>query len=246
MLEIMEQDGDVSQDGDNQPEMTREEAVSNAMKFARDCGKAVAKGEMSMMGFVEKLLPLAHVLKQLIKADDAKDLWVENATARNNALSLPHKDAVNPKGNSKAANGSKIRQAIKLANTVDYAEDLLQDVMDEIARLRAAGEKTASPYPGFIDVCRHQLKNTDNRLTPEEISKIVCPDQKPSTELKKLEVAVAALKAASKLREEAGEPVNPQMERVQSEIEDRIAVIKQLALQAKARAAAQAAGLIVI
>jgi hypothetical protein len=222
----------------NQPEMTPEQA-------SRD-GKAVAKGDMSLTTFVGKILPFARVDRQWIKADQSKDLWIENTEARNGALSGAFRDKANPEGNSKNANGSKLRQPLKLANSVDYVEELLQDTLSEIERLRAAGETTKSPYPAFVDVCRAQLKRTDNRLTVEEISFIVCPTQKVSTELSKLEAAAKSLKAAAKLREEAGEPVDVNLERCEAIIADKIAALKQAALVAKARAAAVAAGLIVV
>jgi hypothetical protein len=232
--------------GSNQPEMTPEQAKRDAMRFARECGKAVASGKMSLTTFVEKLLPLAHVTKQFIKADDAKELWVENATAETGRLGEAFHEPVNPEGNSKAANGSKLRQPLKLANSVDYASELLQDTLDEIARLKKGGEKTKSVYPAFVDVCRAQLKRTDNRLTSGEIADIVCVGVREQTEQRKLEQAAAALKAAAKLRDEAGEPVQPAMIRAAADIDDRIATLKQVALQAKARQAAVAAGLTVV
>jgi hypothetical protein len=232
--------------GDNQPEMTPEQAQAQAMKFARDCGKAVAKGEMSLTTFVAKILPFARVDRQWIKADQSKDLWIENTTARNGTLSDAFQDKVNPEGNSKAANGSKLRQPLKLANSCDYTEELLQDTLDEIARLRKAGETTKSPYPAFVDVCRAQLKDKDKRLTIEEISFIVCPTQKVSTELTKLEAALKALKAAAKIREDAGEPLCTATARAEALVSDQIATLKQVALQVKARAAAVAAGLTVV
>jgi hypothetical protein len=233
-------------DGNNQPEMTPEQAGAQAMKFARDCGKAVAKGEMSLTTFVGKILPFARVDRQWIKADQSKDLWIENTTARNGTLSGAFLDKVNPEGNSKAANGSKLRQPLKLANSVDYTEELLQDTLDEIERLRKGGETTKSPYPAFVDVCRAQLKRTASRLTVEEISFIVCPTQKASTELSKLEAALKALKAAAKIREDAGEPVCTTTARAEALVSDQIATLKQVALQVKARAAAVAAGLTVV
>jgi hypothetical protein len=232
--------------GDNQPEMTPEQAEAQAMKFARECGKAVAKGDMSLTTFVEKILPFARVDRQWIKADQSKDLWIENTTARNSTLSDAFLDKVNPEGNSKAANGSKLRQPLKLANTVDYTEELLSDTLAEIARLRKAGETTKSPYPAFVDVCRVQLKRHDNRLTIAEISQIVCPTQKVSTELSKLEAAQKALKAAIKIREDANEPVCTATVKAEALVADQIAVLKQVALQVKARIAAVAAGLTVV
>jgi hypothetical protein len=232
--------------GDNQPEMTSEQAQTNAFRFARECGKAVAKGEMSLTTFVAKILPFARVDRQWIKADQSKELWIENTTARNGTLADAFLDKANPEGNSKAANGSKLRQPLKLANSVDYTEELLEDTLAEVARLRKAGETTKSPYPAFVDVCRVQLKRTDNRLTLEEISQIVCPTQKISTELSKLEAAQKALKAAIKLREDAGEPVCTGTVRAEALVSDQIASLKQVALQFKARRAAIAAGLTVV
>jgi hypothetical protein len=232
--------------GDNQPEMTPEQAGREAIKFAKECGKAVAAGEMSLTTFVEKLLPLARVDRQWIKAAQSKDLWVERNTSRNAKLTGAFLDVEKPEGNSKAANGSKLKQPLKLANSVDYAEELLSDTMDEIARLRKAGETTSSPYPAFVDVCRVQLGRTDNRLTIEEISAIVCPTPKESTELSKLEAAAKALKAAAKLRDKAGLPICTNTARAEALVDDQIATLKQVALQNKARAAAVAAGLTVV
>jgi hypothetical protein len=249
MFNMIETDGT---EGNNQPEMTHEQATKAAVKYAREAGREVTKGNMSLTKFVSVLLPLAHVTKQYIKADQAKTFWVERNEAAEDSATDAFKSKVNfdsngkEIGNSKAANGSKLKQALMLANTVDYATELHEDTLAEIGRLLKAGVKCKSPYPAFVDVCRAQLKDKDTRLTREQIAEIVTVGTKESTELSKLEAAAKALKAASKIREEAGEPVDTGCERALSHVEDRIAVIKQVALQVAARAAAVAAGLTVV
>jgi hypothetical protein len=236
-------------DGSNQPEMTKADAERAAMKAARAAGREVAAGRMSYTKFVGILLPMAHVQKQLITADKAKDLWAGWRETEENTLSDAYKSAPAEEGksNGAAANASKLKQVLLLANSVDYAEELMQDTMDAIARLKLDKDLTLkSPYPAFVDVCRQQLKDVANRLTTAAIEAIVIVPKKNPDELKKLKQALKLLEAAEKLRDPTGTTANPDIVQAQARVGERIATIERENEQALVRQAAAKVGLAIV
>jgi hypothetical protein len=222
--------------GSNQPEMTRDEAIRLAKRKAREAGRDVAAGRMSYTQYVGVLIPLASLdandatKKPLIIAEDAGDLWGEWRGAEQGALSNAYADADNDDGNGAAANTSKLKQVLKLANVTHYAEELLQETLDAIAHfkgLRDKDIKTKSPYPAFVDVCRAQLKTPDVRLSADEINHIVLVHKKNPDELKKLKQALKLLEAAEKLRDPSGTTANPDITQAQARVGERIATIER-------------------